>query len=116
MDESVKLYNLDNLISMIGSDSESIKEFVDLFLDTSVQTMNELNSSYEAENISQVGAMAHKLKSSIDLMGISSLKTDIRSIEKIGKELKNVNMLKELISNLNQVLQLVHKQMKEEFK
>ncbi len=38
------------------------------------------------QNWAQVGKLAHKLKSTIDSMGISSLKDTIRQIEQSGKK------------------------------
>ncbi|MBL6963832.1 MAG: Hpt domain-containing protein [Bacteroidetes bacterium] len=114
MEENIKLYNLDNLISMIGSEPESVKEFVHLFLDTSSQTMIQLNEAFEAQNYTQMGALAHKLKSSIDLMGIESLKKEIRTVEIIGKDQNNLQKLDDLIPKLNRILEEVYKQMQAE--
>jgi HPt (histidine-containing phosphotransfer) domain-containing protein len=110
-----KLYNLNNLKSMIGDDLKAVEEFVSLFLDTSQQTMETLNAAYDEENYTQVGAMAHKLKSSIDLMGIDALKTDIRTIEKIGKNQDDLGELKTLLPRLNEIMEKVYAQMNEEF-
>lgn len=104
-------YNLSHLINMIGDDQDSIKEFVALFIETSTVTLSELNEAFEQKNYSLMGSLAHKLKSSIDLMGIDSLKSEIRKIERIGKEMYGFEDLPELVKKLNEVLKTVHQAM-----
>jgi HPt (histidine-containing phosphotransfer) domain-containing protein len=99
---------------MIGADKVALQEFVKLFLETSAETMDELNSSFDSKDYGQVGAMAHKLKSSIDLMGIESLKTDIRTIERIGKDQDDIESLNDLIPKLSSTLKQVYIQMEHE--
>jgi len=100
---------------MIGEDKDVIIEFVQLFVDTSVQTLAEMQNALSENDFINVGSLAHKLKSSIDLMGIECLKSDIRTIERFGKEKINTNELPGLIDRLSSVIKQVHVQMNEDF-
>ena len=115
MDPNSNLYNLDTLKSMIGPDDRFIKDFVELFLTTSSQTLKEINNSFSDKNYEVLGSLAHKLKSSVDLMNIESLKQDVRQIEKIGHGGIQPDELPALITNLNQVMNRVFEQLKKEF-
>ncbi|HPD64642.1 MAG TPA: Hpt domain-containing protein [Bacteroidia bacterium] len=109
-----KIYDLANLKSMIGDDETAIKEFVSLFIETSAETLEELNQAFQSKDFSQVGSLAHKLKSSIDLMGIESLKEEIRKIERIGKEMTDLELLPTLIEKLNDGIEIARNEMKKD--
>jgi len=108
-------YNLSNLKNMVGDDPDVILEFINLFVDTSAQTLSDLNNAHNAKDYPTVGSLAHKLKSSVDLMGIESLYDTIRIIERSGKEQINIPSLPDHFSKLNDVLEIVYRQMKTDF-
>ncbi len=76
-----KLYDLTMIRSVSGGDESFIKKMVALFTETVPQNVSELKVACENENWEQVSKLAHKLKSTVDSMGIISLKTIIRSVE-----------------------------------
>jgi CheY-like chemotaxis protein len=80
-----QLYDLSMVKSVSGGDENFIKKMVDLFIETVPQNVNELNTALKNEDWEQVSKMAHKLKSTVDSMGIKSLKTDIRTVETNAK-------------------------------
>ncbi|MEA3494699.1 MAG: Hpt domain-containing protein [Bacteroidota bacterium] len=99
-----KLYNLLNLTNMIGTEKESIQEFVKIFIKLANETLEDINSNFDKKNYVKVGELAHKLKASIDIIGISSLKNNIREIENNGKEETNIDKIPNLIEKLNDVI------------
>lgn len=115
MSKPDRFYDLTNLKKMVGDEESSIKNFVEMFLKLSATTLVEINNSYEAKDYVKMGTLAHKLKASIDLMGIIELKEDIRSIEKNGKNEENLADLPVLIEKLNFILDEVFIQLKDDF-
>ncbi len=107
-----KKYNLTNLKNMIGENDEAIKNFVQLFIQTSTQQSDEISSALDVQDYETVGAIAHKLKSSINLLGIKELENDIKVIEKSAKELINTHELPALILKMKRVLKVVNEQLK----
>jgi CheY-like chemotaxis protein len=78
---SAKMYDL-NMVEMVsGGDHSFILKMLRLFLETVPDTLRDLHSSAEKHNWLEVSKLAHKLKSTIDSMGITELKQDIRVIE-----------------------------------
>lgn len=81
-----KLYDLSMIKAISGTDSSFVDKMLKLLLDTMPQNLNELKQAQELQNWDQVGKIAHKLKSTIDSLGISSLKEKIRELESNGKQ------------------------------
>ena len=111
-----KLYALDNLKNMIGDDESTIKEFIQVFIDQSKQSLELLNKKLEEKNFLEVGKLAHKLKSSIDLMRIEKLRNVVRETETIGKEGQPNELLNENVSYINEILEQVIYQINKDFK
>ena len=59
---------------------------VNLFIETVPQNVGELKKCLQNEDWEQVSKQAHKLKSTVDSMGIKSLKTIIRTVEANAKQ------------------------------
>ena len=58
--------------SVSGGDDAFIKKMILLFIETVPQNVQELVDATDQKNWEQVSKMAHKLKSTIDSMGIRS--------------------------------------------
>jgi hypothetical protein len=71
---------------------------------------------YEAGDHPTMGALAHKLKPSIDNMGIITLKETIREIEKAGKGNSGSEKLPGHLHQLDSVMAQVVNSLKQEFK
>jgi HPt (histidine-containing phosphotransfer) domain-containing protein len=106
-------YDLSELEAMSLGNKEFIKKMIDVFLDTTLESLNEMIAFFKEGKIKEVGGLAHKIKPSIDLMGITILKPVVRAIELSGKA--NGEDLEELIPKLEKELILVFNEMKSEF-
>ena len=76
--------------SVSGGDEGFIKKMVALFIETVPQNMQDLKNALQAENWEQVGKTAHKLKSTIDSMGIKSIRQEIRTVEANAKQMESL--------------------------
>ena len=112
--DSIKLYDLSMVQSVSGGDQGFIKKMIHLFIETVPQNVQELTNALLAENWEQLGKMAHKLKSTVDSMGIKSIHTDIRSVEANAKEKKNLHDIPAQIKKIESVIVHCIEQLKEE--
>jgi HPt (histidine-containing phosphotransfer) domain-containing protein len=78
------------------------------------QNVAELKKSAEEENWDQAAKLAHKLKSTIDSMGIRSIHNDIRSVEANAKQKTNLSDLPLLIQKIEFVVAECVKQLSSE--
>src|SRR5258708_345676 len=99
-----KLYDLSMVQSVSGGDESFIKKMVALFIETVPQNMDELVKATESGNWDQVGKTAHKLKSTVDSMGIKSIKQEIRTVEANAKAKVQLEELPALVYRIGSVI------------
>lgn len=109
------LYNLDMLKEMSGGDESFIVMMVQLFTDTTPEIIGQMKAAAQAESWSELGGLAHKIKPTIDSMGIDSLKEVIREVEKDGKNGANVEELPQKVSVVVSTLEACMAAMKADF-
>ncbi len=112
---SENLYNLDKLRKMVDNDEVMIQKMVLMFLEKTPETLSEMKTYYQNEELVEVGKIAHKLKSSINLMGIDSLYQSVRIIEKHTMQNENHPDLSELLTEFIQTCQQVLTQLETQF-
>ncbi|MEJ7740928.1 MAG: response regulator [Chitinophagaceae bacterium] len=99
-----RLYDLSTIIAVSGGDEEFVKKMVKLFIETVPANLQELNAYLNTRNWDMVSKMAHKLKSTLDSMGIDSLRQDVRTVEASAKRNENLENLPALIYKINVVI------------
>jgi PAS domain S-box-containing protein len=100
-----RLYDLTMVQSVSGGDEGFIKKMVALFIETVPQNMQDLKNALQAENWEQVGKTAHKLKSTIDSMGIKSIRQEIRAVESNAKQMESLAEVPALVARIDNVIQ-----------
>lgn len=81
----VLLYDLTNLNTISGGNEAFIKKMLAIFCEQTPQMMQEMQEAFTTNELEKMGALAHKIKPSIDNLAINSLKQVIRDIEAAGK-------------------------------
>ncbi|MBC7904241.1 MAG: Hpt domain-containing protein, partial [Gemmatimonadaceae bacterium] len=109
------LYDLTMVRSVSGGDESFLKKMVELFIETVPPGVNDLKQATVSEEWDKVGKQAHKLKSTIDSMGIESLKQDIRTVEANGKHQLNTEVIPGLVNRVDNVLAQVIDALKKDF-
>ncbi len=109
------LYDLTMVRSVSGGDEAFIKKMVQLFIETVPPGIVDLHDAHGKKEWQRVGKVAHKLKSTIDSMGIVSLKDDIRLIENNGKHEKDTEALAPYIKRVTDIINDCIAQLKIDF-
>jgi PAS domain S-box-containing protein len=99
-----KLYDLSMVQSVSGGDQGFIKKMVALFIETVPQNVNDLKKALQEENWDQVGKTAHKLKSTVDSMGIKSIRQEIRTVEANAKQKQALEEIPDLVATIDTVI------------
>jgi len=110
-----KLYNLAMVEAISGGDNDFVTRMVQLFLDTIPDSLREMRESAEAGRWDMLGKLAHKMKSTIDSMGIVRLKQVVRTIENNGKHSVNIEETLPLVDNLVSIMEACMSQIKKDF-
>jgi HPt (histidine-containing phosphotransfer) domain-containing protein len=102
-------FSLDLLIEVAQQDEGFIREMISLFLKTASITLEEINLNFKKGDFVQCGEKAHKLKSSVQIIGDEELHQLVKKIEKEAKTGDSNSELKLLIPKLNTKMeQLIH--------
>jgi PAS domain S-box-containing protein len=104
MSADSRLYDLTMVQSVSGGDEGFIKKMVALFIETVPQNVQDLKKAMQEENWEQVGKTAHKLKSTIDSMGIKSIRQEIREVEANAKQLESLQTIPSLVATIDTVI------------
>lgn len=115
IEEKPKLYDLQKLYDISRNDKAFVKKMVDLFIQQAIMAVDEIKKEFAIANLIRVKDIAHKIKPSIDNMGISSLTLKIREIETLAKENDTENKLSPIINDLDEILKNVISEMQKEF-
>ncbi len=111
---NTRLYDLSMVQSVSGGDEAFIKKMVALFIETVPQNVEELNKATQAENWEQVGKTSHKLKSTVDSMGIKSIRQEIRLVEANAKQKQGLEEIPGLVAKISAVISDCIQQLHEE--
>ncbi|PWS27538.1 hypothetical protein DHW03_08040 [Pedobacter yonginense] len=119
LEEGVKmeepLYNLSSLRVISKGREDFVKKMVDMFCEQMPPMVNELKEAYQNHNLQQMGSVAHKLKSSIDHLNMTTIQRVIRDIEGFGSEQINDPSLEGAIKNVDETVNTVISMLKIEF-
>jgi CheY-like chemotaxis protein/HPt (histidine-containing phosphotransfer) domain-containing protein/anti-sigma regulatory factor (Ser/Thr protein kinase) len=108
-------YDLTGIRNISRGNDAFVVKLVKLFIDQTLPIVSEIMEKYEAGDHPTMGALAHKLKPSIDNMGIINLKETIREIEKAGKSNVGIEKLPAHLHQLDSVMVQVVDALKHEF-
>jgi PAS domain S-box-containing protein len=112
--ENSRLYDLSMVQSVSGGDEGFIRKMVALFIETVPQNVQDLKNAMQEENWEQVGKTAHKLKSTIDSMGIKSIRQEIRTVEANARQKEALQDIPGLVSNIDSVIRETIEQLQTE--
>lgn len=111
--ETEVLYDLSNLEKMSKGDQAFVNKMITIFIDLANECSQNVFDGFTAKNFDAMKAAAHKVKPSIDLMGITELKHVVRDIETFDASSDDVLQLKDKVERFQSTLESVNTQLKE---
>lgn len=106
------LYDLTKLIEIARGNQEFIDKMVKLFVDQTPPAFEKMVNALRQNEAKTIKEVAHRIKPSIDNMGISSLKSPIREIEQLASETApDFTRLRQLILASQRIISEVVKQL-----
>ena len=109
-----KPYHLKTLSQAVGNDKESLKEMIQIFLDTLPEALSNLRKSMEKEDWDSVKKIAHSTKSNIDMLEVQSSFYKIKEIEMLAKEQNETEKIPDLLEEIEKEMATVYKGLKTE--
>ena len=102
-----KLYNLNQLNEIGRGDEQFVKMMLEMFTKLANQTIEQMLSAYALADIDVIKKLAHKIKPSIDNLGIESLHDKIREMEVYDITKNSNEELKQILDEVVSVLKAV---------
>jgi PAS domain S-box-containing protein len=113
-DGNEKMYDLSGIEEIGKGNAAFVNKMIVLFCEQTPLAVSEMKNAFEANDLEKVGALAHKLKPSIDNLKITALRQVIRDIEKSGKEKNNTSELKTQILVTEEIIAKTVSMLKQE--
>lgn len=111
---STARYDLSYLNQVFQGNREMINNIIQLFLQQVPDYIKEMEECVRKNEMLSLHPLAHKAKSSISMLGIRELESDIVQIEQDSKHLRNLDGLPELVHRVKENSQKVYIQLREE--
>ncbi|MEL6191645.1 MAG: response regulator [Bacteroidota bacterium] len=102
--EATNYTDLSYLNDTLG-DSMIIKKTISKFIETTPGLLEKMDEHLKNGEFKELSKCAHKLKSSIDTMGIESLRQVIRSIEQKAKNNERLEMIPEQVTETRRIIE-----------
>jgi len=110
---SFKNFDLSYIESIGDGDFKFQNELIQIFKDQIPILIKQMTESLENKNYSELGAIAHKAKSSVAMFGISELTQDMETLENDAKNKNNIDNFSGLIQNFIDISNKVLEEMKD---
>ena len=88
--------NLTYLSELMGGKKHLIEEIMDVFLKQVPEELQSINDAIEKMNYATIKGVAHTMKSSVSIMGISVLIPILQEMEDLGSNGTSIEKIKEL--------------------
>lgn len=105
------LFDLGTLEKMSRGNQQFVTKMINIFISISKENVDILKNAMEENDLQTLKKAVHKIKPSIDQMGIVSLRDVVRRIEKYDLNTGNRQDLESLVSKLNATLLEVVKEL-----
>ncbi len=92
--------DLSYLEDITGGDGDVMLEMINLFIDDIPQQILEIKKAVEDNDLKAVAANAHKLKPTLQYVGLSDAHEIVKELEHIGKTGENVSEMNSLFTKL----------------
>jgi len=112
----VNYYDISEIIKISRGNEGFVQKMLKMFVDQVPKHLEEMKDKFQVNELVTVGEIAHRIKPTIDNMGIVSSKDTIREIEKIGKAGTNTGNLQQLIEKVEKDIGLAVQAIKKDFK
>jgi len=101
--ETAELYDLSKLHEIAKGNQSFVDKMVNMFIEQGPASVKEILDAHKIKDLTTVSKVAHRMKTSINNMGIASLKKEITEIELLAEKNEPSEHLDTLISKLEKV-------------
>ena len=116
MNSNEKPYDLSMLLEMDAEEPGSLVKILQIFLESIPEVLNDFMNCFNNKDYTNLGSAAHKLKSSIDLLGLTEISALLKKIELSAKNGEDTENIPTWVNHVNITMNNVFGMLKEEIK
>lgn len=109
-----KLTNVNYLLEIAGGDRIIMQKAIRKFLENTPEIIQQMEDILAIADYGQLAKIAHKLKSSVSLMGMEEVLNVVKSIEAVCKNRDRLDVLPILVGRVSRMVQKSYQELKEE--
>jgi HPt (histidine-containing phosphotransfer) domain-containing protein len=94
--------DLSYLREMSGGNKDLVLEMINIFRDQVSEFSIEMDKHLASGDYESLGKLAHKAKSSVSIMGLQHLATDLKDLENLAREGKKTESYAGIVENFKQ--------------
>lgn len=113
--EAAALYDLTSLENMARGDQEFIRTMLQIFVGLAHETLEKFDVAFASQDITTLQRAAHKIKPSLDQLGVHSLYDTVRKLEKYDLNAGSQGEFESLVHEVRRVISHVADHMKNEY-
>jgi len=98
---TAKICNISYLTEMVHGNKTLIKEIIDEFRVQISEELKRINDAVENTNYQVIKNVAHTMKSTVSIMGVTILSPVLNEMESLAKNANDIEKIKTLIISLN---------------
>lgn len=106
-------YSLDNLHNLSRGDNEFIEKMISIFIRQTKEIIVEIEKAIDENDFLEVSRLIHKIKPSVEGMGINIIYNEIRDLENISKISNDKSQISELFLFIKKILMQALKELEE---
>lgn len=113
INNNTKLYNLNSLRNLSRGNEEFVLKMITIFITQTTETLHKIEEAITIDDFTEISRLVHKIKPSIEGIGVTSIVEDIKLLEKIAKETNDKTTILRLFENIKSILEQVVLQLKQ---
>lgn len=111
-----RLTNLDFLRSLSENNNSFFKDFIELFLNQTPPAIDELKKYLAEKNWEMIRQAAHKMKPSLNYIGLKALHETVANLESFAKQQINLDEFPEMINEIETTCKAAFSELEKELK
>jgi HPt (histidine-containing phosphotransfer) domain-containing protein len=108
-------YNLAKVYAISDDDKDFVLQIINLFVEEVPQDLKQLKEGIKAKNHTQAYGFAHKMKPTLDLLGMESAFEEILQIEQWTRDQGKKKEIKEIYKSLSARIDAALSEVKKDF-
>ena len=114
MEMNKRYTNLNYLKEVTGGEDAIIREFIEMFFEQIIEFRIGLRHHLEQKEYAELGALAHKAKSSVMTFGLNDLGKQLKELQLNTQKLKAIDSYEASVTEFERVITIAESELTEE--